>query len=41
MSISKEDALKYHSEGRKGKIEVIATKPCFTSGIFHLPILPE
>ncbi|HEX9014125.1 MAG TPA: hypothetical protein VF813_11430, partial [Anaerolineaceae bacterium] len=24
------DALEYHSMGRKGKIEVISTKPCLT-----------
>ncbi|OQY20146.1 MAG: NADP-dependent malic enzyme [Desulfobacteraceae bacterium 4572_35.1] len=28
---NKQDALDYHSSGRKGKIEVIATKPCNTS----------
>jgi malate dehydrogenase (oxaloacetate-decarboxylating)(NADP+) len=26
--ITKDQALRYHSEGRKGKIEVVATKPC-------------
>ena len=26
----KEDALKYHSSGRRGKIEVVPTKPCIT-----------
>lgn len=31
MSISKEEALRYHSEGRKGKIEVVSTKPCYTA----------
>ncbi len=31
MAITNEEALKYHSEGRPGKIEVVATKPCFTS----------
>lgn len=25
---SREDALKYHSEGRKGKMQVVPTKPC-------------
>lgn len=40
MSIRKEDALKYHSEGRKGKIEVIATKPCFTSRDLSLAYTP-
>jgi malate dehydrogenase (oxaloacetate-decarboxylating)(NADP+) len=27
----RQDALDYHSSGRKGKIEVVATKPCATS----------
>ena len=27
MSISKEDALNYHTQGKPGKIEVIPTKP--------------
>src|SRR5512145_533125 len=27
----RQDALDYHSNGRKGKIEVVATKPCATS----------
>jgi len=40
MSISKEEALKYHSEGRKGKIEVIASKPCFTSRDLSLAYTP-
>lgn len=39
-SITKEEALKYHSEGRKGKIEVIATKPCFTSRELSLAYTP-
>lgn len=40
MSIKKEEALRYHSEGRKGKIEVIATKPCFTSRDLSLAYTP-
>ncbi|KUG26382.1 nadp-dependent malic enzyme [hydrocarbon metagenome] len=40
MSIKKEEALRYHSEGRKGKIEVIATKPCFTSRDLSLAYSP-
>ncbi len=40
MSIRKEEALKYHSEGRKGKIEVVATKPCFTSRELSLAYSP-
>lgn len=30
MEIQKQDALDYHRRGRKGKIEVVATKPCRT-----------
>jgi malate dehydrogenase (oxaloacetate-decarboxylating)(NADP+) len=40
MSVSKEEALLYHSEGRKGKIEVIPTKPCFTSRELSLAYTP-
>ncbi len=40
MSITKEEALKYHSEGRKGKIEVIPSKPCFTSRDLSLAYTP-
>jgi malate dehydrogenase (oxaloacetate-decarboxylating)(NADP+) len=38
--IRKEDALKYHSEGRKGKIEVISTKPCVTQRDLSLAYTP-
>lgn len=40
MSVTKEEALKYHSEGRKGKVEVIPTKPCFTSRDLSLAYTP-
>ena len=40
MSISKEEALKYHSEGRKGKIEVVSTKPCFTARELSMAYTP-
>ncbi len=40
MSISKEEALRYHSEGRKGKIEVIPTKPCYTARELSLAYTP-
>ncbi len=40
MSVSKEEALLYHSEGRKGKIEVIPSKPCFTSRDLSLAYTP-
>ena len=36
----KQDALDYHSSGRKGKIEVIATKPCDTSRDLSLAYSP-
>jgi malate dehydrogenase (oxaloacetate-decarboxylating)(NADP+) len=35
-----EEALEYHSMGRKGKIEVIATKPCLTSRDLSLAYTP-
>jgi len=38
--IRKEDALKYHEEGRPGKIEVIATKPCRTQRDLSLAYTP-
>lgn len=40
MSINREEALKYHSEGRKGKIEVIPTKPCYTARELSLAYTP-
>ena len=40
MSNNKEEALRYHSEGRKGKIEVIPTKPCFTAHELSLAYTP-
>ncbi len=40
MNIRKEEALKYHSEGRHGKIEVVATKPCYTSRELSLAYTP-
>jgi malate dehydrogenase (oxaloacetate-decarboxylating)(NADP+) len=40
MKIRKEEALEYHSSGRKGKIEVIATKPCLTSRDLSLAYTP-
>ncbi len=38
--ISKKDALEYHSRGRKGKIEVTATKPCSTQRDLGLAYTP-
>ncbi len=40
MSNTKKEALDYHSKGRKGKIEVIASKPCFTSRDLSLAYTP-
>lgn len=40
MKIRKEDALEYHSSGRKGKIEVITTKPCVTQRDLSLAYTP-
>src|SRR5512146_1302102 len=36
----KQEALDYHSQGRKGKIEVIASKPCLTSRDLSLAYSP-
>ena len=38
--IRKEEALRYHSSGRKGKIEVVATKPCLTQRDLSLAYTP-
>ena len=40
MEIHKQDALNYHSQGRKGKIEVIPTKPCATQWDLSLAYTP-
>jgi malate dehydrogenase (oxaloacetate-decarboxylating)(NADP+) len=40
MKIRKEEALDYHSIGRKGKIEVVPTKPCLTSRDLSLAYTP-
>ncbi|HEX7623890.1 MAG TPA: malic enzyme-like NAD(P)-binding protein, partial [Anaeromyxobacteraceae bacterium] len=42
--VRREDALAYHSSGRKGKIEVIPTKPCATArdlGLAYSPGVAE
>ena len=36
----REDALAYHSSGRKGKIEVVPTKPCATARDLALAYSP-
>jgi len=38
--ITPEDALSYHSRGRRGKIEVVATKPCQTQRDLSLAYTP-
>ena len=40
MQIHKQDALNYHSQGRKGKIEVTPTKPCTTQWDLSLAYTP-
>ena len=40
MIISKEEALEYHSKGRRGKIEVCSTKPCLTQRDLSLAYTP-
>jgi malate dehydrogenase (oxaloacetate-decarboxylating)(NADP+) len=40
MNIRKQDALDYHQRGRKGKIEVVATKPCRTQWDLSLAYTP-
>jgi len=40
MEIHKQDALNYHSQGRKGKIEVTPTKPCATQWDLSLAYTP-
>ncbi|MDH7514441.1 MAG: NADP-dependent malic enzyme [Bacteroidota bacterium] len=40
MKLRKEDALEYHRSGRKGKIEVVTTKPCITQRDLSLAYTP-
>ena len=40
MKVNIKEVLEYHSSGRKGKIEVIATKPCVTSRDLSLAYTP-
>src|ERR1051326_1394379 len=40
IMIRKQDALNYHSQGRKGKIEVNASKPCTTQRELSLAYTP-
>lgn len=38
--IKEQEALDYHSQGRRGKIEVVATKPCLTQRDLSLAYTP-
>ena len=40
MSVTKQEALDYHSGGRSGKIEVTPTKPCQTQHDLSLAYTP-
>ena len=40
MKLTKEDSLNYHSSDRKGKIEVVATKPCLTARDLSMAYTP-
>ncbi len=40
MSVTKQEALDYHRRGRKGKIEVVPTKPCSTQHELSLAYTP-
>lgn len=40
MQVHKQDALEYHRGGRRGKIEVVATKPCRTQWDLCLAYTP-
>ena len=40
MNIRKQDALDYHSRGRKGKVEVTPSKPCRTQRDLSLAYTP-
>lgn len=40
MKLTKEESLQYHSSDRKGKIEVIPTKPCLTARDLSMAYTP-
>ncbi|HKJ31799.1 MAG TPA: hypothetical protein VKA34_08220, partial [Balneolales bacterium] len=40
MKIRVEDALQYHSGGKRGKVEVVPTKPCVTQRDLSLAYTP-
>ena len=40
VAITKQEALDYHSSGRKGKVEVVSPKPCATAHDLSLAYTP-
>lgn len=40
MDLTREESLQYHSSERKGKIEVVATKPCLTARDLSMAYTP-
>ena len=40
MAVTKQEALDYHSTGRKGKVEVVSPKPCATAHDLSLAYTP-
>ena len=40
MAIRAEEALEYHSKGRKGKLEIVSSKPCITQRDLSLAYTP-
>ena len=40
MKIRVEDVLQYHSTGKRGKVEVVPTKPCMTQRDLSLAYTP-
>ncbi|HPO55215.1 MAG TPA: hypothetical protein PKY46_04385 [Ignavibacteriaceae bacterium] len=40
MKTTKKEALEYHSRARKGKVEVVSTKPCITARDLSLAYTP-
>ncbi|MEO0292357.1 MAG: NADP-dependent malic enzyme, partial [candidate division WOR-3 bacterium] len=40
MKITKQEALEYHSKGKKGKLEIKLTKPCETQRDLSLAYTP-
>jgi malate dehydrogenase (oxaloacetate-decarboxylating)(NADP+) len=40
IMIRKQEALDYHSQGRRGKVEVVSSKPCQTQRDLSLAYTP-